>query len=56
MQGVLNSEALIDGAEAGRNAPHIIPSVATLFEIVISANGHNPLYPSLDLNLDPKLG
>ena len=56
MEGMLDPEALIDGAEAGRNAAHIIPSVAPLFEIVISANGHNPLYPSLDPNLDPKLG
>ena len=56
MQGILDPEALIDGSEAGRNAAHIIPSMATLFEIMISANGHNPLYPSLDPNLDPKLG
>ena len=56
MQGMLDPEARIDGAETGGNAPNIIPSVATLFEIVISANGHSPLYPILDPNLDPKLG
>ena len=56
MQGMLDPEALIDGSEAGRDAAHIIPSVAALFEIVISANGHKTLYPSLDPNLDPKLG
>ena len=56
VQGFLHPAAFIDALITGWNAAHIIPSVATLFEIVISANGHNPLYPSLDPNLDPKLG
>lgn len=52
----LHAAALVDDAVTAWNAADIVPAVAPLFEIVVSADGHKAMYPSLDPNLSPNSG